>query len=85
MEKVKGFDQVIDDIGKIEKETEKVMDDFQAILKRITNPSMPAEEIIQKLLEVRNKVTSAFKPLDRIREISIEKRIKLEEKSPPSL
>lgn len=85
MRKVEEFDQVIDGIGKIEKETKRVLDDFQAILKRVTNPGMPAEEVIQKLLEVRNKVTSAFGPIDRIREVAIEKRIEVEKKSPPSL
>ena len=84
MRKVKGFSQVINAIGEIEKETEKVMDDFQTILKRVTNPGMPAERIIQELLGVRDRASSAIRSLNRIREIAIEERIEVEEKSPQS-
>ena len=83
MGKVKEFNQVINAIGKIEKEIKEVMDDFQGVLKRVTNPGMPAE-IIQKLLEVRDRASSAIRSLNRIREIAIKERIEVEEKSPPS-
>ncbi len=83
MRKVKDLDGIIKAVGEIGKEAKKISTDLQRILQGIKNPDDSAEKTIQELLALSGEICSTLKSVEEIREIALEKRIKLEEKGPP--
>ena len=86
MERISELSQVIKDVERLRKEIEKEIGaiDLTGILKRVKNPGRADQEIIQKLLALRDKITSTLKPFGQLRDKAIEERIKIEQKGPLS-
>jgi len=82
MEKIEELDRVIDALRKIGEKAEKIKINLPEILKRVRNPDGSDEEIIQKLLDLRDKITFTLNPLSQLREMAIRERIRIEKKSP---
>ena len=83
MGKAEELKRLVSDIRKMGEKAEEISANLKVMLDKVGNPDGKDEKIIQRLLKLRDELTSVLKPLGQMREMAVEWRINLEQKNPP--